>query len=152
MRYLSLLFLFLAACHFHPLYTNTQRQDVCVKPIPNESGYHMYQKLQQYFPQKENCLYTLTVNAPKYSYSDQSISDKDFITMQHIAAETTYTLQNAQNEIVLKNTAYTSGSSAVTSSPYASVMGTEKTSKDLGNVLTEQIMLHVCAFLDEDNK
>ena len=152
MKYVCLIFLLLSACHFHPLYTNTKRQHVCINSIPNEDGYHMYQQLQQYFPQKEDCQYTLTVDAPQYRFSDQSISDKDFITMQRIEAFTSYTLKNKKNEVVLKNTVTTTGSSAITASPYASVTGIQKTSDNLITLLTDQIMLHVCAFLDEEEK
>ena len=152
MKLSALLVLVLAACHFHPLYTNTKRQQVCVQPIPNEEGYHMYQQLKQYFPQNQDCQYTLTVNAPQYSYSDQSISDKDFITMQRIEATTSYTLKEKNKNVILQNTVSTNGSSAITSNPYASVVGAQKTANDLTTLLTEQIMLHVCAFLDEENK
>lgn len=152
MRYFCILFLLLSACHFHPLYTNAKRQYVCVESIPNEEGYYMYQQLQQYFPQKDECQYTLTVSAPQYGYSDQSISDKDFTTMQHIEANATYTLKDKNKNVVLKNTVSTNGSSAITSNPYASVTGIQKTSQDLTTLLAEQIMLHVCAFLDEEDQ
>lgn len=152
MKYSILAFLFLTACAFHPVYTNQTRENVCVNTIPNESGYQLYQQLQQHFPQRKNCLYTLTVDTPSYTFSDQSISDKDFITTQYISASTRYTLKDKNKQVVLKNRVSTGGSSAITSNPYATVVAEEKTSKDLTVLLAEQIVLHVCAFLDEENE
>lgn len=150
MKYLMLTFFFLSACVFHPMYTNQTRTGVCVLPIPNEEGYQLRQQLQQHFPNTDHCVYTLAVDAPKYSFSDQSISDKDFITMQRINATTSYTLKNQNKTVVLKNTVSASGSSAVTSNPYASVVASQKTSKNLTSILAEQIVLHISAFLDEE--
>ena len=152
MKYSILAFLFLSACAFHPVYTNKTRENVCVETIPNEAGYRLYQQLQQHFPETEKCLYTLSVNTPSYTFSDQSISDKDFITTQYISASTHYTLKDKNKQVVLKNGVSTGGSSAITSNPYATVVAEEKTSKDLTVLLAEQIVLHVCAFLDEENK
>lgn len=150
MKYLILTFFFLSACVFHPIYTNETRTSVCVAPIPNEEGYQLRQQLQQHFPNTDHCIYTLTVETPHYSFSDQSISDKDFITMQRISAVASYTLKDENKNVVLKNTVSANGSSAVTSNPYASVVASQKTSKNLTTILAEQIVLHVSAFLDEE--
>jgi len=152
MRYLILSFLMLSACAFHPVYVNQAYEHVCVASIPDESGYQMKKQLQQHFPETNECYYTLVVDRPTHSYSDQSISDKDFITMQQIRARTSFKLLNKKKEVVLKNTVSALGSSAITSNPYASVVASDKTTSDLTTLLAEQIALHVSAFLDEDQK
>lgn len=152
MRYLFLTFLMLSACAFHPIYANQERQHICVTSIPNESGYQIKKQLNQHFPETNDCHYTLTVNTPSYTYSDQSISDKDFITMQQINASTSYTLLDKNKKVVLKNKVTTTGSSAVTASPYATVVASNKTESDLNVLLAEQIVLHVSAYLDEVQK
>ena len=152
MRYIVFTCLFLSACVFHPMYTNQVRENVCVEPIANESGYQLYQHLQRYFPGNGECLYTLVVNTPQHTYSDQSISDKDFITMQSINASTSYTLKDKNKKVILKKNVRVNGSSAITSNPYSSVVGTQKTSDDLNIILADQIILHVSAFLDEANQ
>ena len=151
MKYFLTLCLFgLTACHFAPLYSNSHTVGVCVAPIPEESGYKMRHILQQYFPDTSNCSYTLQVLPPITLLSDQSISDKDFITMQQIQTSTSYKLLDTHKEIVLENTLSTKGSSAIVANPYASVVATEKTENNLEIALAEQIALHVMAFLNRN--
>lgn len=152
MRFIALSLLLLSACSFHPIYVNQNRKHVCVTSIPNEAGYQIKKHLQQYFPNNEECLYTLIIDVPSYSYSDQSISDKDFITMQQIGASTSYKLLDKDKKVVLKNKVFATGSSAITANPYASVVASEKTTSNLNILLAEQIELHVSAFLDEEQK
>ena len=151
MRYLKYLLCFLlTACHFSPLYQDKKLEGVCVASIPNESGYQMYRVLKQYFPENKNCQYTLQVTVPKSTLSDQSISVKDFITMQQVHVSTDYTLLNKNKEIVLKNTLFSKGSTAIVSNPYSTVIATEKTEQNLYISLAEQIAFHVAAFLDRN--
>lgn len=151
MRFLFLSFFFLTACHFQPLYVDKSIHQVCVAPISEASGFQIYQALVQHFPNKENCLYTLTVHPPKTTLSDENISDKDFITMQRITTATSYTLLDKNKKVLFENSVSSSGSSAVVSNPYATVMAEEKTAKNLYSIVAEQIALHVAAFLHRNS-
>ena len=141
-----------SACYFSPLYNNNTTKGVCVTPISEQSGYQIQRLLKQSFPDTSDCQYTLKVTSPQIQLSDQSISDKDFITMQQVQARTSYQLLNAKKEVVLTNTLSTTGSSAVISNPYATVTATENTASNLETALAEQIALHVTAFLNRDTK
>jgi len=148
MRRLFVAFLFLTSCAFHPLYQKQDLKNVCLEPIPDHTGYQLYQSLKQHFSSSGNCAYTLKVQTPTYSFSDQSVSDKDFITMQRIGASTSYSLLNAKKDVVLSNKASTTASSAIVQNPYASVVAEEKNTANLNTVLADQIALHIVAFLD----
>ena len=148
MRTLFVAFLFLTSCAFHPLYQKQDLKDVCVESIPEQTGYQLYQSLRQHFSGTGNCAYTLKVKTPTYSFSDQSVSSKDFITMQRIGASTSYSLLNAKKDVVLSNTASTTGSSAIVQNPYASVVAEEKNAANLNTILADQIALHIVAFLN----
>ena len=142
----------LAGCHFTPLYGEHTTEGVCVLPIPEASGLSMYNQLKQHFPETNSCQYTLKVDAPKTSLSAQTISDKDFVTMQQVNSSVSYSLLDQNKKVVLKNQLSTMGSSAVTDNPYAIVVAVDKTEANLNAVLAEQIALHVAAFLDKDQK
>ena len=148
MRTLFVVFLFLTSCAFHPLYQKQDLKNVCLEPIPDHTGYQLYQSLKQHFSGTSNCTYTLKVQKPAYSFSDQSVSNKDFITMQRIGASASYSLLNAQKDVVLSNTASTTGSSAIVQNPYSSVVAEEKNMANLNTLLADQIALHVVAFLN----
>ena len=140
---------FLTACQFHPLYKAQIQQNVCVSSIPETSGYQLYQALKSYFPQQQDCSYILQVQSPVLSLSDQSISNDDFITMQRVTAQTSYSLLDKNKKSVLKNTVSASSSSSVVTNPYASVTAVQKTNENLYPILAEQIALHVGAYLDK---
>jgi len=108
----------------------------------------MYRVLKQYFSETENCKYTLKVEALRSTLSDQSLSDKDFITMQQVSVSADYVLLDKAKKVVLKNTLSSRGSSAVISNPYSTVVATEKTEQDLRKTLAEQIAFHIAAYLD----
>lgn len=148
MRYLILSLLFLTACQFHPLYSQQTIEGICVTDIPENSGFLLQQKLEQHFPNKTDCSYRLVVNSPTFSLSDQSVSDKDFITMQKVQAKTSYKLLNSNNNVLLSDAVAVNGSSAVVSSPYSTVVSVEKTQMNLIPILADQISLHISAFLD----
>ena len=148
MRYFLLFALGLTACTFHPIYSSEKIKGVCVLPISEASGYQISQILQNHFPEKTNCQYTLKVTAPEISISSSNISDSDFTTMQQVDASATYTLLDKNKDAVLMNSVSSSSSSAVTSSPYASVVAEEKTSQNLYTILADQIALHVAAYLN----
>ena len=152
MRFYIFLCLFLTACHFSPLYNQEAVKGVCVAPIPEASGSQMRTYLQQYFPETSHCLYTLKVTAPIVSLSDQSISDKDFITTQQIKNSTSYSLLDKDKKVILKNTLSSKASSSVIANPYSTVIATEKTEYNLNASLAEQIALHVAAFLDREKQ
>ncbi len=152
MKYLLLSFLLLAACHFHPLYNKETYSSVCVSSIPEAVGYQLHQYLTQSFSNQDSCHYTLQVSTPRFTLSDQSISDDDFITMQRISASTSYKLLDQNKNIVLSNTVSTDASSAVVTNPYSTVVSIEKTKQNLIPILSDQITLHVAAFLDRNNQ
>lgn len=142
----------LTACHFSPLYGEHTTDAVCVLPIPEASGSEIYTRLKQHFPSNGPCQYTLKAETPQTILTDQGISDKDFITMQQVQSVISYTLLDQNKQIVLQNQLTTTGSSAIISSPYATVVATEKTETNLNAILAEQIALHVAAFLDRTQK
>jgi len=149
MKHFLLVFsLGLTACAFHPIYSTEKIQSVCVSPIPEESGYQIYQALQGRFPEKTNCQYTLKVSVPKVSMSSNNISDTDFTTMQLIRTRADYTLLDKNKNVVLQNSVSSSSSSAITTSPYASVVAEEKTTKNLYTILADQIAAHVATYLN----
>jgi len=150
MRYVFLSLLFLTACQFHPLYRDQTYTSVCVQSIPEASGYLLYQTLTKRFPEKESCMYRLVVSTPEFTISDQSISNKDFITMQKVRANTSFKLLDKDNKQVLSNSVMAEGSSAVVDNPYSTVVSIEKTQKNLVPILAEQISLHVGAYLDRN--
>ena len=150
MRYVFLTLLFLTACQFHPLYGDQTYQSVCVQSIPEASGYLLYQTLTKRFPERENCAYRLSVSAPEFTLSDQSISNKDFITMQRVRATASYKLVDKNNTKILSNSVVADGSSAVVNNPYSTVVSIEKTEQNLVPILAEQISLHVGAYLDRN--
>ena len=142
----------LAACHFSPLYQDKTVEGVCVSPIPNENGYQVYRVLKQYFPETTNCQYTLQVSSPASTFSDQSISDKDFITTQQITVAADYRLLDKNKKVVLRNSLSSKGSSAIISNPYSTVVASEKTEQNLNETLAEQIAIHIAAFLDRNQQ
>ena len=150
MRYVFLTLLFLTACQFHPLYKDQTYKSVCIQSIPEASGYLLYHALTKRFAEREQCAYRLKVSAPEFTLSDQSISNKDFITMQRVRANTSFKLLNKDNQQVLANSVMAEGSSAVVDNPYSTVVSIEKTQKDLIPILAEQISLHVGAYLDRN--
>lgn len=152
MKYISFIFLFLTACQFHPLFGNHAVQGVCVAPVPEAAGYQLHQSLIQHFGETDSCQYTLIVQSPQFSLSDQSVSDKDFITMQRVHASSSYKLLNNKKEVVLQSSVYADGSSAVVTNPYATVVSVDNTTKNLTPILAEQIALHVAAYLDRNQK
>ena len=152
MKYCTLFFLLLAACHFHPLYQPKQMAEVCVSDIPDKLGYDLKHQLKVYFPETKNCRYTLSVQTPLVAFSDQSISNKDFVTVQRITAKAHFSLLDAKKKKLLSNAVYTDGSSAVVQNPYSTIVSTQKTTQNLLPLLAEQIALQVTAFLDQDNK
>ncbi len=152
MRTLLFLSFFLASCQFRPLYGDHRTAGVCVAPIAEADGAVMHTLLTNHFPDTGDCRYTLTVQPPVYQISDQSISDKDFITMQQVRADVSYTLLDSAKKPVIQNTASANGSSAIGVTPYATVVATEKTEQNLIAVLAEQIALHVAAYLDRNEK
>ena len=152
MKYIYIPFLLLTACQFHPLYNTSTDQHVCVGSIAEASGYQLKQELQKYFPNTSDCLYTLQVSSPATSFSDQSISNDDFITMQRVSSSVSYTLIDANKKTLIQDTSFASGSSAVVSNPYATVVAVDKTQNNLLPILAEQIALHVTAFLDRKNQ
>ena len=152
MKFLLFSLLFLSACQFHPLYRNQTYQSVCVQSIPEASGYLLYQSLTKRFPERENCVYHLKVTSPKFTLSDQGISNKDFITMQRIQATASYKLLDQKGNAVLSNSVMSDGSSAVVDNPYSTVVSVEKTQQNLIPILAEQISLHVGAFLDRNQQ
>ena len=145
-------FLCLSACVFHPLYTEKVVHSVCVDSIPERAGYALYQELKTRFPDKNQCLFTLQVQSPQLALSDNSISDKDFTTMQSVNAFVNYKLLDQKKNVVLKNVVSRSSSSAITKNPYSSVVALENTSDNLYPLLADQIALHVAAFLDRNNQ
>ena len=152
MKYLFLSFLLLTACQFHPLYGDKTSSSVCVQQIPEAAGYQLYQALTKHFSNNESCSYTLQVASPQFSLSEQSITDNDFITIQRIQAKTTYKLLDLNKKTVLSNTVYAEGSSAVVSNSYATVVSIYKTQQNLIPLLSEQITLHVTAYLDRNTQ
>ena len=148
MKLFLLPLLFLTACQFHPLFGDKTMEGVCVSPISEYSGYQLYQALTQHFPDQENCSYALVVQPITTTLSDQSISDKDFTTMQRVQASAAYKLLNQEKEVLISNTAMASGSSAVVINPYSTVVSLDKTTQNLIPLLADQIASHVAAYLD----
>lgn len=151
-RLLFFFFLFLVSCQFHTLYNEEITKGICVSPIPEAAGYQLQQLLQQRFPDKSNCNYTLQVEKPAFSVSDQGISNKDFITIEQIHGSVSYTLLDTKKKAVLKKTVSAVGSSSIVANPYSSNVASEKTRSDLIPILAEQISLHIAAYLDRNQK
>ena len=153
MRICSLFgFILIAGCGFTPLYSSTTMPDVCVSSIPEQSGFVLYQNLTNRFTGKTNCPYTLTVQTPKFSYSDLGISDHSFTTMQRVRVSASYTLVDAQHKTVLKASSTTDGSTSIINNPYASVVARETTEQDLLKTLSNQIETHISSFLLKDTQ
>lgn len=150
--YFVCLALLVAACNIHPLYSARTYKNVCVDSVPEASGFALSQELKQYFSDTADCKYTLKAQTPKVSYSNQSISDSDFTTMQRLTATADFSLLDANKKVVLKNTAAAIGSSAVVANPYSSIVAAESVEKNLYKSLAERIALHVSAFLDKAEK
>ena len=148
MKYFLITFLLLGACQFHPLFENKEVQDVCVAPIPEAFGYQLQNELKKYFVTPTACTYTLQVTTPLMSLSDQSISNKDLITMQRVQGTVSYSLLDAKKKTLLKNSATATGSSAVVQNPYATVVSVEKTQDNLIPILAQKIALHISAYLN----
>ena len=152
MKYQLFLCLFLSACSFHPLYENHVADGVCVASIPEAAGYQLKQELEKHFPSTSECHYTLKVSTPSFSLSDQSISNKNFITMQRIRSSVSYKLLDSQKQSVLSNTLTADGSSAVVTNPYATVVSVDKTEQNLIPNLANQIALHVTSYLNREQQ
>ena len=152
MKYVLMSFLFLTACQFQPLFGDSEARNVCVAPIAEASGYQLRQELEKYFVPDGACTYTLQVSTPAMSLSDQSISNKDLVTMQRISGSVSYTLFDKDKKSILKSSAAADGSSAVVINPYATVTSVEKTQDNLIPILAQKIALHVTAFLNGKNK
>lgn len=152
MRFVLFSFLLLTACQFHPLFGSKTTSNICVASIPEAAGYQLKQELKNYFNEEKNCQYTLKVKTPSVTMTDQSISNKDFITTQKVSSFATYTLLDNKKQVLLQNTASANASVAVVANPYSSVVATEKTTQNLIPLLAEQIALHVTAFLDRNNE
>ncbi|MBP5343505.1 MAG: hypothetical protein J6Y85_00280 [Alphaproteobacteria bacterium] len=153
MRFLFLFGLtFVASCGFTPLYSTTTTPDVCVTSIPEHSGFVLYQILTSRFTGKKDCPYTLTVQTPKFSYSDLGISDHSFTTMQRIQVSAEYTLMDAKHKTLLNTKAKTNGSTSIINDPYASVVARETTEQDVLKNLASQIETHISSFLLKDTQ
>lgn len=148
MKYILVSFLLLAACQFHPLFNDKVVDNVCVASIPDAFGYKLRTELKKYFSESAGCTYTLQVTTPKMSLSDQSISNKDLVTMQRVQATTSYKLLNTKKTTLLENSITADGSSAVVQNPYSTVISVEKTENNLIPILAQKIALHITAYLD----
>lgn len=150
------LFFLMAGCGFSPLYNESFIKQgsvpVSVSPISNQYGVSMRQRILSLIGRSEHPLYTLSVSAPSFSSTDQTIDSKNFATMMSVSGSATYSLiNNDTQKTMLKSSASASGSYSVTKDPYASTVAERKIKKELAEQIADQIGQHILVFLSKEN-
>ena len=157
MKHLLLLtFLFLSGCGFSPLYQKAKQDyqeiPVYVMPVPDTYGHSIRQTIIDKIGgvSDSSAKYTLTVQAPTFSSSDQSIDNRNFSSIIGLTIKCPYTLTKKSNKkVIAKSTASLFTSYAVVQDPYATTVAERKAKSELAKQVAEQITIHILSVLSE---
>ncbi len=156
-------FLLLSGCGFRPLYgfqTNPEvirkSAQIEVEPVVGDGGYQMGLILKEKLNPNTLSLpkkYQLKAVIDKPSFYDQSIQGDNFASLEKMTLTVHYTLTDIESKTVLVSSSSTlSGSYNIIQEPYATITAKEKTYQNLVQALSNEIVLHMMAYLKGDDR
>ncbi len=148
----------LSGCGFHSLYRVqdnttilTETEQIQILPIPNAEGYQMTLLLQTKLNPRQVTVpktWALEVRLDDATYYDQSIQGDNFASLEKVTLTAHYTLKNlTTDEQVLSASTSASGSYNLIREAYATQMAKEKTKENLIQNLSDDIAMHLFAYL-----
>lgn len=148
----------LVGCGFRPLYlTENNKQNiieqtaaVAVEPISGEGGYQMELILAEKLNPKQlnrPKKYRLEVRLGAPSYSDKSLKDDNFATIEEMNVVAFYTLiQSDSGEKLVSASLNSSGLFNLIREPYATVVSKDQLYQNLIKVMSDEIALHIMSY------
>ncbi len=150
-------FCLISGCGFSPLYKAQDNGTITaltsqieVSPIQNYEGYILQSQLvDKLNPEKiggaKKYVLNVTLNAP--TYTDQSIQGDAFASREKIIMTAKYTLTDKKNhKLLLKSSARVTGSYNVVKQPYATTIARDNVRKNLVDILSDKISLHMITY------
>ena len=148
----------LGGCGFQPLYGFQENPEVVresaqieIEPVVGEGGYQMGLILKEKLNPNTLSLpkkYRLKAVIDKPSFYDQSIQGDNFASLEKMTLRVHYTLTDIENKTVLiSSSSSISGSYNIIKEPYATVTAKEKMYQNLVQSLSNDIVLHMMAYL-----